>query len=558
MIPYQREVTIMIDKRNIVLMGLIFVGFLLYNQWTLEHATKTQPKAAQTTASVDGLPPSTVLKDNESLPPGSVVKQQQVVPETPEVVSASRLVHVRTDVIDVTIDRKGGNIVSAKLLDYHEKLKSLEPIQLLNDTPDKLYVAQSGLLGKLGPDKSDGQALFESSQKEYSLADGQNEISVDLTWKENGINVSKTFKFIRGKHDIAVNYSINNNSNQEWVGNFYAQIRRKKEEQSSSFGLNTYQGPSISTDSKPYEKLSYKKMTKSDLSQSSQGGWIAMQQRYFVSAWIPDQAQTNHYFTRAESHDIFTVGFVGPELKVAPGGKATTGGKFYVGPELEKPLAALAPHLELVIDYGWLWIISSAIFWVMSKIYNVVGNWGWSIILVTLLIKLAFYKLSATSYKSMAKMRDLQPRLELLKQRYGNDKQKMSKATMELYKTEKVNPLGGCLPMLIQIPVFIALYYVLIESVHLRHAPFMLWIQDLSVKDPLFILPILMGASMFVQQLLNPPPPDPMQAKIMKYALPIFFTVFFMTFPAGLVLYWLVNNCLSILQQWYIMKTFSK
>jgi len=271
---------------------------------------------------------------------------------------------------------------------------------------------------------------------------------------------------------------------------------------------------------------------------------------------VPDQEQTNHYFSRAGADDIYTLGFVGPELKVAPGGKATAGGKFYVGPELEEPLKALAPHLELTIDYGWLWIVSSAIFWVMSKIYGVLGNWGWAIIIVTFLIKLAFYKLSATSYKSMAKMRDLQPRLELLKQRFGDDKQKMSKATMELYKTEKVNPLGGCLPMIIQIPVFIALYYVLIESVHLRHAPFILWIHDLSSKDPLYILPVLMGASMFLQQLLNPPPPDPMQAKIMKYALPIFFTVFFMTFPSGLVLYWLVNNCLSILQQWYIMKKF--
>lgn len=554
---YQREVKNMIDKRNIVLMGLVFVGFLLYNQWTLEHATKAQAKTAQTASSVDGIPPSTVLNDKQSLPPGSVV-QQQVAQESTENIPPSRLIHVSTDVLDITIDKKGGNIVSAKLLDYHKKLKGEEPIQILNDSAEKLYVAQSGLLSKLGPDKIDGQATFESSQNDYVLKEGQQDLNIDLNWTQNGLKVTKVFHFTREKYDVGVEYSVDNTSGLDWVGNFYAQIRRKKEEQSSSFGLNTYQGPSISTDSKPYEKINYKKMAKSDLSQTSKGGWIAMQQRYFVSAWIPDQSQTNHFFSRADKDDIFTVGFVGPELKVASGTKTTVGGKFYVGPELEKPLAAVAPHLELVIDYGWLWIISSAIFWVMSKIYSVIGNWGWSIILVTLLIKLMFYKLSATSYRSMAKMRDLAPRLELLKQRYGNDKQKMSKATMELYKTEKVNPLGGCLPMLIQIPVFIALYYVLIESVHLRHAPFMLWIQDLSVKDPLFILPILMGASMFVQQLLNPPAPDPLQAKIMKYALPLFFTVFFMTFPAGLVLYWLVNNCLSILQQWYIMKTYSK
>lgn len=554
---YQREVKNMIDKRNIVLMGLVFVGFLLYNQWTLERTTKAQAQPMQTSASVDGLPPSTVLNDKQSLPPGSVV-QQQVAQESTENIPSSRLIHVSTDVLDITIDKKGGNIVSAKLLDYHKKLKSAEPIQILNDSAEKLYVAQSGLLSKLGPDKSEGQATFESSQNDYMMKEGQHDLNVDISWSENGLKVTKVFHFTRSKYDVGVEYSINNSSGQDWVGNFYAQLRRKKEEQSSTLGLNTYQGPSISTDSKPYEKINYKKMAKSDLSQTSKGGWIAMQQRYFVSVWIPDQTQTNHFFSRADKNDIFTVGFVGPELKIPSGAKTSVGGKFYVGPELEKPLAALAPHLELVIDYGWLWIISSAIFWVMSKIYSVIGNWGWSIILVTLLIKLMFYKLSATSYRSMAKMRDLAPRLELLKQRYGNDKQKMSKATMELYKAEKVNPLGGCLPMLIQIPVFIALYYVLIESVHLRHAPFMLWIKDLSVKDPLFILPILMGISMFVQQLLNPPAPDPVQAKIMKYALPLFFTVFFMTFPAGLVLYWLVNNCLSILQQWYVMKTFSK
>ena len=527
----------------------------------MQHAQELQHEQQQvSTADAGALPPMSAVGEQKSLPPGAAVQQQtdDSVPQISQEAPESRLVHVKTDVLDVIIDRKGGNIVGAKLLKYLEEYEGSEPVQILDDSPDNIYVAQSGLLGKFGPDTQEGQAVFKAPRQDYVMSEGQNDLSVDLSWKKNGVNITKIFRFNRGKYDFAVDYAIDNQSSKEWKGNFYAQIRRHKEGKKGKFGLNTYQGPAISSPAKPYEKIRYKKMDKQDLSRSIEGGWVASQQRYFVTAWVPNQKQTNHYFSRADGKGVYTLGFVGPELKVAPGTKATEGGKFYVGPELEENLKPLAPHLELTIDYGWLWMVSSAIFWVMSKIYSVIGNWGWSIILVTLLIKLAFYKLSATSYRSMAKMRDLQPRLELLKQRYGKDKQKMSKATMELYRTEKVNPLGGCLPMLIQIPVFIALYYVLIESIHLRHAPFVLWIHDLSSKDPYYILPVLMGVSMFLQQLLNPPPPDPMQAKLMKYGMPIFFTVFFMQFPSGLVLYWLANNCLSILQQWYIMKKFSK
>lgn len=298
-------------------------------------------------------------------------------------------------------------------------------------------------------------------------------------------------------------------------------------------------------------------MGKSDLSRTIKGGWLAMQQQYFLSAWVADSGDMNHYFTRVRNGDIYTIGFVGPQLSVKPGDKATTGAKFYVGPEIQSKLATLAPNLDLTIDFGWLWIFSSPIFWIMKKIHGVVGNWGWSIILVTLMIKLLFYKLSEKSYRSMSSLKELQPRLEAIKERYANDKQAMTKATMELYKKEKVNPMGGCLPMLIQIPVFIALYYVLIEAVQLRHAPFIFWIHDLSSKDPYYILPVLMGLTMLVQQKLNPPPPDPMQAKIMML-MPILFTVFFMTFPAGLVLYWFVNSLLSLLQQWWIMSKMEK
>jgi YidC/Oxa1 family membrane protein insertase len=298
-------------------------------------------------------------------------------------------------------------------------------------------------------------------------------------------------------------------------------------------------------------------MEEKNLNTFVEGGWLAVQQRYFITAWIPEKKQQNHYYSKVGPNNLFTIGSIGSTLHVRPGKTANIYSTLYLGPEIASDLKPLAKGLDLTIDYGWLFIFSNAIFWLMSKIYSVVGNWGWSIILVTLLIKSAFYKLSESSFRSMAKMRKLQPRMEALKTQYGNDKQKLSQETMKLYKTEKANPLGGCLPMIVQIPVFIALYYVLIESVQLRQAPFMFWIQDLSTKDPYYILPVLMGLSMFLQQKLSPAPTDPTHAKAMM-ALPVVFSLFLMNFPSGLVLYWLVNNCLQVLQQWYITRRIEK
>jgi len=316
-------------------------------------------------------------------------------------------------------------------------------------------------------------------------------------------------------------------------------------------------GGAITSPDKAYQKISFSDMLDGNLSKNVKGGWAVMQQHYFLSAWIPNKQKTNHYYTSVSQNGIYTIGFVGPRLKIAPGDKLSTKTTFYAGPQLSDRLQAIAPNLDLTVDYGWLWFISIAIFWLMKKIYLLIGNWGWSIVLVTIAIKALFYKLSATSYRSMAKMRRLAPKIKALKERVGNDKQKMSQATMELYKKEKVNPFGGCLPILIQIPFFIALYYVLIESVELRQAPFIFWIHDLSIKDPFYVLPVLMGISMFIQQKLSPAPPDPIQAKMMML-LPVVFTVFFLNFPAGLVLYWFVNNTLSILQQWYVMRKLEK
>jgi YidC/Oxa1 family membrane protein insertase len=321
--------------------------------------------------------------------------------------------------------------------------------------------------------------------------------------------------------------------------------------------MATFFGAAISSPEKRFQKISFKEMAQQNLNQTITGGWAAMIQHYFVSAWVPEANTTQQYFSRVMPDGLYTIGMIGPKLSIAPGGTYNTSATFYAGPSISNQLEKAAPGLQLTIDYGWFWFISSIIFWMMQHIYNLVGNWGWSIVLVTLVIKLMFYHLSAKSYRSMSVLKKLQPRINTLKERYGDDKQKFTQATLELYKKEKVNPMSGCLPILIQIPVFIGLYWVLVESVQLRQAPFILWIHDLSIKDPYYILPLLMGISMFLQQRLSPPPADPTQAKIMML-MPVVFTLLFLNFPAGLMLYWFVNNLLSFLQQWYIMHSIEK
>lgn len=527
--------------------SLFAVAFLLWQAWQKEHTPLTPVAAtAQTIPTSANVPPSGVLQQ------ASAVAN---VPKTTPGVKPGQLVTVDTDVLHAEIDTQGGNLVTLSLLKYPVSSKNPEvPFKLLNSDPDTIEVTQSGLIGEQGPDTQQDQIRFTPSQTSYQLAPTQNSIDVVLTWKNSeGLKVNKVFTFQRGKYDVQARYDIDNQSKETWSGQFYAQLRHKPQPSGGIFSFHTFQGAALSSPSQPYQKFSFEKLAKEDINRFSDGGWLALQQRYFLSAWIPPQNQKNHYYSHVDENNIATLGLVGPLLKLAPGEKATTGAKFYGGPEVADNLKTLAPHLELTVDYGWLWPISVAIFWIMKHIYSIVGNWGWSIVLVTLLIKLLFYKLSETSYRSMAKMRKLTPKLQAIKDRYGEDKQKLSQATMELYKKEKANPMTGCLPMIVQIPFFIALYYVLIESVELRQAPFMLWIHDLSVPDPYYILPILMGISMWIQQKLNPPPADPMQAK-MFMLLPVIMTVFFLAFPAGLVLYWLVNNCIGVLQQWYIMK----
>lgn len=543
-------------RRTALYLFLAGILFLLWTAWQKDYPPMPVSNTVQATP---------IVETNQSgVPPQSAITEQGASKTT--VISQnkkeSKKIEIKTDVLDVLIDTQGGDFIRASLPGYPASLNNKnEPVVLFSDSPTDTYVAESGLLGEQGPDTPKGQAIYSAEKDHYVLAPDQQTLQVQLQWRnEQGLIVTKIFTFTRGKYDVNVGYQIDNKAKAPWIGYVYAQLKRHKPQISTSiFDLHTFDGAAISSSETPYEKISYDQLAKTNVDRNIKGGWLAFQQRYFLSAWIPNQDTINHYYSQVDSSQtqMYTIGYVGPKLSVPPGSVLSTSTTLYAGPEIAENLKSLAPHLDLTIDYGWLWIISVAIFWVMKQIHNFVGNWGVSIILVTLLIKLIFYKLSETSYRSMAKMRKLAPKLEAIKQRYGDDRQKMSQETMGLYRKEKVNPLGGCLPMIVQIPFFFALYYVLIESVQLRHAPFIFWIHDLSSKDPFYILPILMGISMFLQQKLNPPPPDPMQAK-MFMLMPIIFTVFFLAFPAGLVLYWLTNNVISILQQWYIMRKYDE
>lgn len=527
----------MMDKRFILYIAAGFIIFALWGAWQNDYNKTAIAPIANAISNSSA---------TNSINTASLQSSSQV--------PNSRLVNIHTDVLDVAIDTLGGNVVKADLLKYPEAINQPEPVKLFSDDPNSYYVAQSGIISAQGPDGFTSQAQYNVEQTNYSLQSKNNNLVVKLSWNDGkGLVINKVFTFIKGKYSIDVDYEIINNSNQPFTGQYYSQITRKNvEPKRSTFGFSTYTGAAISSADKPYEKISYAQMDKEKLDREIQGGWVAMQQRYFLSAWIPNQEKAYKYYSNANDK-VYSIGFSNGSINVPAKQKNNINSTLYVGPEITENLKSIAKGLDLTIDYGWLSPISILIFAIMKKIFLLVRNWGWAIIIVTLLIKLLFYKLSESSCMSMAKMRELAPKLQDLKERCGDDKQKLSQATMELYRKEKVNPLGGCLPMLVQIPFFIALYYVLIEAVELRQAPFMFWIHDLSVKDPYFILPILMGLSMFLQQRLTPSTPDPAQAKMMLL-MPVIFTVFFLQFPSGLVLYWLVNSCLSILQQWYINK----
>jgi YidC/Oxa1 family membrane protein insertase len=548
------------NQRLVLFIALSLVILLLFSAWQREN----QPPVVATETASPAIASSgdTAATSAPAVDVPTAVHEKRAAPAVAEMPGAPRKtvamdgqrITVNTDRLQFEINTAGGEITSVALPSYPVALdKPDQPFQLLDDRLPKYFVAQSGLLASQGQ-APDHHALFSVAQTDYTLAEGDDELKVQLHWSnEDGIKVIKTFTFHRDSYEVNVDMQVQNTGQQAWKGRAYQQLQRTEMARESMF-LYTYTGGVVSSSWDPYEKIEFSDMAEWKAEQSySKGGWIAMLQHYFLGAWIPAADSANHFYTKALTDGRFLLGLSGEEQSVAPGSSANFASLFYAGPKEQHRLEKIEPNLRLTVDYGILDILAKPVFWVMEKIYSVMGNWGLAIIFVTLIIKLIFYPLSAASYKSMANMRRLSPKLKALKERYGDDRQKMSQAMMEIYKKEKINPLGGCLPILVQIPVFISLYWVLLESVEMRQAPFALWLTDLSAKDPYYVLPLLMGISMFIQQKLNPPPMDPVQQKVMQ-ALPVIFTLFFAFFPAGLVLYWVVNNCLSIAQQWYITR----
>lgn len=540
--------------RLILFFSLAFVVLLIYQAWMEDYGRPAvTPETVQqptTTEPPQGPDISDVPADIPTAPP----IESPSPTATPS--TAADLIRVETDVLRLDISRRGGTIASAWLLDYAVTADDPEnKFRLFKPTEPNLFVAQSGLIGGTSGQLPDHRSLFSVDQDSFALERDQDELAVLLTWSHpSGVTVRKRYRLTRGSYVIHLEQEVTNATDANLTVLAYQQLQRTQlVDPDASYFIYTYTGGVYYSPEDKYTRVSFDDMRDEKLDRVVTNGWIAMIQHYFMAAWIPPTGTLETFYTDVYLDSRYILRKISQPVTLPPGVSHRFDNRLFLGPKLQDTLAGIATGLELAVDYGWLTILAQPIFWLLSAIHSIVGNWGWAIIILTILIKLAFYPLSATSYKSMANMREVAPRLQALKDRYGDDKQRFQQAMMDLYKKEKINPLGGCLPILVQIPVFIALYWVLLESVELRHAPFALWINNLSSPDPFFVLPLIMGVSMFVQQKLNPPPPDPIQAKVLM-TLPFVFTVFFAFFPAGLVLYWVVNNILSISQQWYIMR----
>jgi YidC/Oxa1 family membrane protein insertase len=536
------------SQRSFLFIALMVVTYLLFNQWQTDKAPIIeQPAVTQQTT------PNT---SNGEFVPESSATATSISNET-KVVSAT-LITVKNDVLSLKIDTNGGDIVEAKLLKFDTEQGNGIPFTILRNDRDR-YVAQSGLTGAQGLDRViTGRPIYQTSATSYQANAGE-PLVIDLNYlDDDGLSVTKRFTLNYDSYAINVEYIIANNATSPASVQMYAQLKQTTLIDSSSGLIPTYVGPAYSTTEDIYEKYDFDDIAEADLSVSTQGGWVAMLQHYFVSSWVPEKTSDNQLYTRYSSNKDAVIGFKSPAITIEPDSTATTSATFYVGPKDQDVLENIEQNLDLTIDYGFLFMISQPLFWLLIKIQSIVTNWGVAIIIITLIVKGGMYPLTKAQYTSMAKMRALQPKMAQLKERLGDDKQKMSQGMMELYRKEKVNPAGGCLPLIIQMPIFLALYWVFLESVELRHAPFMLWIQDLSAQDPFYILPVLMGISMFIMQKMQPMTvQDPMQQKIMQY-MPVMFTVFFFWFPSGLVLYWLVSNLISIAQMKIIFSGIEK
>ena len=532
------------DTRRLILFVIFSMSILmLWDAWQRQHATaEAVPKVSSNIDnSVPGQTVSTTAANNAVLPSEGDYK-----------LLTGQRISVTTDLYNAVIDTTGGDLRRLELLKHRAAENDKSNFILLDDAAKPMtYVAQTGLIGA---DLPSHKAVFTSAAPSYQLQDTKDSLDVSLSWVGNGVTVDKIYTFHRNKYAIDVNYEIKNNTASAISPTVYYQIVHDNESNQGSKLMPTFTGGSYYTEATKFKKLKFSNMEKEPLKLDTNDGWVGLLQHYFVGAWIPKDGLAREFYTKKLNEHMFIIGTKSTLGSIAPGATLFVPARLFAGPQIQKDLKETASGLEYTVDYGWLTVVASPLFWLLSKIHGVVGNWGVAIILLTVLIKAAFFKLSATSYRSMAKMRELAPRLQTMKEKFGDDKQKMQQAMMEMYKKEKINPMGGCLPIVVQIPVFISLYWMLLGTIELRHAPFFGWIHDLSAIDPYYILPILMGATMIIQTYLNPPPTDPIQAKVMK-VMPVVFSVFFFFFPAGLVLYWLVNNVLSITQQWYINKT---
>ena len=561
--------------RFILVVTFSMLIFMLWQAWEQDYG----PKPEVAIVSPD------VTKAKEDLPITATPLQAESASQEPVlsavVAPVNKIVKIKTDVIALEIDMQGGTVTNLDLLNYPiekantvvnslRKLIGMEvpeansaPVRLFNNDPENIFIAQSGLIAEGGSTTAPNHyTVFKSDQDSYVLQPGQDSLQVPLTWADkSGLVITKLFTFKRGAYEIILNQNVKNNSSKVWSGRQYSQLLRTPDTTSQgnmlTGGMRAYNGGVIYTEKNKYQKISFDDMADETLDVVSKGGWTAMIQHYFASAWIPPADQENHFYTKELKDGRYVIGTYSPSVSIEANSTVNFTSQLFAGPKIQPMMEKVATGLELTVDYSVLTFIGKPIYWLLNKIHSFIGNWGVAIMGVTFCIKLLFFPLSQASFKSMAKMRKVQPRLKELQERYADDRPRFNNEMMGLYKKEKVNPLGGCLPILVQIPVFMALYWVLSETIEFRQAPFMLWIQDLSIQDPFYILPIIMGISMKIQQSLNPAPIDPIQAKVMKM-FPIVFTVFFLFFPAGLVLYWVINNTLSIIQQTYITKQIEK
>ena len=555
------------NLRALLLVTLAFTGFLLWQAWQQDYAARAPVAATDAASPLEAEGAAPVVPSSADIPAAPAAPADGAVPAPTPVAAAPRgtVVTVDTDLLHAVIDTRGGTLVELELKRFAREVKQPDRVRLLSDASERFFVAQSGLVAG-GGSAPDHRSSYVAAASHYALADGSDTLEVPLTWTDGrGLAVTKTYRFARNSYVVAVRDTVANSGATPWNGSAYRQLQRIAPATVSGAASFTnpeaysFVGAAWYSPEERFEKLKFDDFSDNALQREVTGGWTAMLQHYFFAAWIPPPDQRTAFATQVVNEGLgaprFLIRQVSPAQTIAPGANGSFDARLFVGPKLQDKMAAIAPGLERTIDYGLVTFIAEPLFhYVLHPLYRLLGNWGWAIVFTTLLVKLLLYPLSEAQYRSMAKMRKLQPRLAALKERYGDDKQKYNAAMMELYQKEKINPMGGCLPILVQIPVFIALYWVLLESVELRQAPFILWIDNLSAKDPFFVLPVLNGITMVAAQRLSPMTGmDPTQQKIMQ-AMPVVFAVMFAFFPAGLVLYWTVNGLLGLLQQWFIMR----